>query len=339
MSEWQKGLVSIVVPTYFSEKYLEKCLQCIVEQTYPNLEVIICDGASKDETREIISGFEKKYPFVRCIDKENEGVSASRNLGIEHARGEYLQFVDSDDFLLPDACETMVRALEETGASMCIAGFRILKTGEERRPLPGVYEGAEDFAKHLPEYYFYKKNCMNTPWNKLYRREGLEARFPRELSMGEDLMFNLQAIKSAERIAVIPDLVYEYNNVNDQSLAYRYREDGFEIETMLHKHMMEFAKEYGADTNILYANYLFGLKTKMTALVHKSGLSGRECRKKIKDWMSNPAVQELTGNYRPDRKKDRILLSFMKNANGIGVANNICVANARLLYLYYKWMA
>lgn len=327
MSEWQKGLVSIVVPTYFSEKYLEKCLESIVKQTYPKLEVIICDGASRDRTREIISGFEKSYPFVRCIDKENEGVSASRNLGIENTRGEYLQFVDSDDFLLPDACEIMVRTLEETGASLCIAGFRILKTGEERCPLPGVYEGAAEFARHLPEYYYYKKNCMNTPWNKMYRREGLTARFPKELSMGEDLMFNLQVIKGAGRIAVIPNLVYEYNNVNDQSLAYRYREDGFEIETMLHKKMMEFAEEYGVDTDVLYANYLFGLKAKMTALVHKSGLPGRECRKKIKGWMGDAAVQELTENYHTDRKKDRILLSFMKNARGM------------LLYLYYKWMA
>lgn len=327
MSEWQKGLVSIVVPTFFSEKYLRKCLESIVKQTYPKLEVIICDGASEDGTRDIIAEFEKKYPFVHGIDKENEGVSASRNLGIDNARGEYLQFVDSDDFLLPEACETMVRALEETDADMCIAGFRILKTGEERRPLPGVYEGAAEFAKQLPEYYYYKKNCMNTPWNKMYRREGLTARFPKELSMGEDLMFNLQVIRKAERIAVIPDLVYEYNNVNDQSLAYRYRDDGFEIETMLHRNMMEFAGEHGADTGILYANYLFGLKTKMTALVHKSGLSGRECRKKIKGWMADASVQDLTGNYRPDRKKDRILLSFMKNGRSM------------LLFLYYKWMA
>lgn len=322
---WEKGLVSIVVPTYFSEKYLEKCLKSIVEQTYPSIEVIVCDGASADKTREIIARFERKYSFVRCIEKENEGVSASRNRGIEEARGEYLQFVDSDDFLLPDATERMVEALTRTGADMCIAGFRILKTGEERRPLPGLFDGAAEFASHLSDYYYYKTNCMNTPWNKMYRRG--PARFPEELSMGEDLMFNLQAITDARKIAVIPELVYEYNNINDQSLAYRYREDGFEIETMIYRRMMEFARKYGAEEQTVYANYLFGLKAKITALVHKSGLSGGDCRKRIRKWMKDEAVRELADGFETERKKDRLLLSIMRGQK------------SGLLYWYYKWMA
>lgn len=323
MSEWRKGLVSIVVPTYFSEKYLEKCLDSIVGQTYPNLEVIVCDGASGDGTRDIIAKYEKTYSFVRCVEKENEGVSASRNCGMREAHGEYLQFVDSDDFLLPSACQDMVDALERTGADICIAGFRILKTKEERQPMPGVYEGAAEFAGHLSEYYYYKTNCMNTPWNKMYRRDGLEASFPEGLSMGEDLMFNLQVIERAKKIAVIPTLVYEYNNVNDQSLAYRYREDGFEIETMIFQKMKEFAGKYGAEKEVVFANYLFGLKTKLAALVHKSGLSAGECQRKIQAWMESGAVQELTAVYRPVRKKDRILLFLMKKKS------------SRVLYWYY----
>lgn len=324
MGDLKKGLVSIIVPTYFSEQYLEKCLNCIVNQTYPDIEVIICDGASTDGTVEIIEQFEKKYSFVRCVHKENEGVSASRNRGMRDAVGEYLQFVDSDDFLLPDATETMVQALETSGADMCIAGFRILKTGEERCPKPGIYEGAEEFAKHLPEYYFYKNNCLNTPWNKMYRRENLSAHFPEDLSMGEDLMFNLQVLRQTEAIVVIPHLVYEYNNINDQSLAYRYRENGFEIETMLHEQMIKFAQDYGGSTEILYANYLFGLKTKMTALIHKSGLPGSECRRKIREWTENGSVRELVEQYHPAGKKDRLLLSFLKHHR------------KHLLYWYYK---
>lgn len=320
----EKGLVSIIVPTYFSEKYLEKCLTCLVNQTYPNREIILCDGASADGTMEIIRQFESKYPFIRCIQKENEGVSASRNRGMQEARGEFIEFVDSDDFLLPDACETMVNTLMETGADVCIAGFRILKTGEERTPLPGVYEGAGTFARHLQDYYYYKNNCMNTPWNKMYRREGLTASFPEELSMGEDLMFNLQVLRKARKIAVIPELVYEYNNVNDESLAYRYRENGFEIETMLHEEMMKFAGEFGGSTEVLYANYLFGIKTKLTALVHKSGLSARECQAAIDRWTRMEAVRTLVRQYHPEGKKDRLLLFFLR------------CHRKHLLYWYYK---
>jgi glycosyltransferase involved in cell wall biosynthesis len=324
MSEWEKGLVSIVVPTYFSEKYLEQCLDSIVHQTYPNIEVIICDGASTDRTVEIIEQYESRYPYIRCIHKENEGVSASRNCGIHAARGEYLQFVDSDDFLLPNACETMVKALKETGSDLCIAGYHILRTEEKRSPLPGVYEGPGEFAGHLQDYYFYKKNCMNTPWNKLYRRETLRAEFPESLSMGEDLMFNLQVLREAKRIAVISEIVYVYNNLNVESLAYRYRENGFEIETMLHENMLGFQRQFGGDINVLYANYLFGIKTKAEALICRSGLSGRACRRKIGQWMDEKSVRNLAEEYRPDRKKDRIMLRFLKHRHSF------------LFYLYYK---
>lgn len=328
MSEYQKGLVSIVVPTYFSESYLEKCLDCLVHQTYPEVEVIICDGDSRDGTLAVIEKYERKYDFVRCLRMENRGVSASRNAGIEAAKGEYLEFVDSDDFLLPTACETMVRAMEDTGSDVVIAGFRMLKTGEERCPVEGIYNGITELMQHLDDYYYYKRNCFNTPWNKLYKREGLLARFPEELSMGEDLMFNVQVFEKAKKITVISELVYEYNNVNDQSLAYRYRENGFEIETMLHKKMLEMAEKYeSSDKAVLYQNYIFGLKTKMTALIHKSGLSGRKCRQKLRSWTENEAVRELITSYRSDSRKDRILFFMLKHHMKTA------------LYWYYRLMA
>lgn len=324
MSVYIKGLVSIIVPTFFSEKYLEKCLESIVCQTYPDIEVIVCDGDSSDRTPEIISDFAGRYSFLRYIRKKNEGVSASRNRGMEEARGEYIQFVDSDDFLMPDAVETMVKAISSSGADVCIAGFTILKTGEERHPMPGVYEGPGEFAKKLRPYYYYKNNCINTPWNKMYRRNGLNARFPEDLSMGEDLLFNLSVFSETGKIVVIPDIVYEYNNINDQSLAYRYRENGFEIETMLYRAMKKFADEYGGERETVYENYLFGIKTKITALVCKSGLSPEGCRKKLRDWTKNEAVSELVHGHFHKGKKDRILLFLLKHRCALA------------LYLYYK---
>jgi hypothetical protein len=137
----------------------------------------------------------------------------------------------------------------------------------------------------------------------------------------------LQVIEKAEKIVVIPNLIYEYNNLNDDSLAYRYRENGFEIETMLHQNMMRFAKQYGGDIEILYANYLFGIKAKITALVHKSGLPAKCCRQKIKKWTKQESVWEMTQEYSPKGKKDKLLLRFLKHHRSF------------LLYWYYKIMA
>ncbi len=328
MSESKRALVSLVVPVYNSEKYLERCLECIVGQNYPNIEVIVVDGGSTDGTAEILEKFEKKYDVIRCIYKENEGVSSSRNRGMEAARGKYLEFVDSDDFLLPNACETLVKAMEETGADVVTAGFVSLKNGEERRPVKAVYDGPDAFAGEFGKYYTYKKNCINVPWNKMYRLAGLTARFPEGLSMGEDLLFNLQVFGSAGRIAFIPDLVYEYNNRNEESLAYRYREDGFEIETMLYRKVTEFVTDHGGNCpEVLRGNYLFGIKSKLTALVHKSGLSPSECQKKIRGWTEQQTLRELAGNPQGFGKKDKILLFMLRRHMKRG------------LYWYYRWMA
>lgn len=328
MIKYKEGLVSIVVPTYFSEKYLEQCLQCIVEQTYPDIEVILVDGESGDGTMDIINRFVKQYDFIRCIQKKNEGVSVSRNCGMEAAQGEYLEFVDSDDFLMPETCETLVKAIQQTGADVVTAGFTALKTGEERHPEAAVFNGADEFVQSFGRYYSYKQNCLNVPWNKLYRRATLCAEFSKELSMGEDLMFNLQVFEKAGKLAFIPELVYQYNNVNDESLAYRYRENGFEIETMLHEAVRDFVERHGGNCDtVLYGNYLFGIKAKITALVHKSGLSRRDCCRRIRKWTEISAVKDLTGKALPWGKKDKILLFMLRHHMKNG------------LYWYYRLMA
>lgn len=323
-----QGLVSIVVPAYFSERYLDPCLASIVSQDYPSLEVIVVDGSSEDRTPEIIRKYEEKYDFVRSRRVENKGVSYSRNCGIAMARGEYLEFVDSDDFLMPGACRTLVDAMEESGADMVVAGYVALKNGEKKEPVKAYFTTPDEMAKSFGVYFHYKNNCLNVPWNKLYRRKNLEAEFPEDLSMGEDLLFNLAALDRVSGIAFIPDVVYEYNNRSDQSLAYRYREDGFEIETMLFWKVDDFLKRHGVeDREVLWRNYLFGIKAKLTALIHRSGHSGRECRKRIRRWTGEGAVQLLTGQRALFGKKDRILLSLLRGQR------------AACLYWYYKIMA
>ena len=148
MKTYQKGMVSIIIPTFQSETYLEKCLTSVVEQRYPSIEVIICDGKSSDGTWEIAGRFAQKYPFVKRMKQSKKGVSNARNEGMAVAEGEYIQFVDSDDFLLPDTTEKLVHALEEKNAELVLAGFKMLKTGEERRPSEGFYENVTAFVEN-----------------------------------------------------------------------------------------------------------------------------------------------------------------------------------------------
>ncbi len=313
MSEFSGKLVSIIVPTCNSGRYLTDCLDSIVCQSYRPIEVIVCDGQSVDATWEIANDFAGRYGFVRPVRQSGQGVSGARNMGMEMASGDYIQFVDSDDRLIPDATACMVHALESRRADVVMAGFRILKSGEERRPAPGYYRNADEFvAERFAESYGYRSNFLNTPWNKMYRRENLTAVFPGDLSLGEDLLFNLEVLRSAEGITVIPEIVYEYNNVNEQSLVHRFREDGFAIETRLHCAVKEFVNGRPELRMVLYENYLYGIKDKLYSLVKCGKKERADIVRELRQWMREPELRELVADRRLFQGRDRVLLFLLK---------------------------
>ena len=116
-------MVSVIVPVYNAESTLRRCADSILEQSYPDLELILVDDGSKDSSPLICDSYMQKDARVRVIHKPNSGASATRNLGIAEARGHYLQFVDSDDWLTPDATEKLVAAAEAHQADLVIADF------------------------------------------------------------------------------------------------------------------------------------------------------------------------------------------------------------------------
>lgn len=116
-------MVSVIVPVYNAESTLRRCADSILEQSYPDLELILVDDGSKDASPLICDSYMQKDARVRVIHKPNSGASATRNLGIAEARGHYLQFVDSDDWLTPDATEKLVAAAEAHQADLVIADF------------------------------------------------------------------------------------------------------------------------------------------------------------------------------------------------------------------------
>ena len=209
-----KPTVSVIVPVFNGEKYLERCVDSILNQEYEDLELILVDDGSTDGTGEICRRYERQDPRVLLITKENSGVSDSRNLAIGQALGTYLQFVDSDDWLAPDATRLMVRRMEETGCDLVIADF--YRVSGERVSHKGDIEedgkmSLETFASYMmenPADFYY-----GVLWNKLYRREIVERhhlRMDRNISWCEDFMFNLEYMRHAETICALRTPVYYY---------------------------------------------------------------------------------------------------------------------------------
>ncbi|MEG1848864.1 MAG: glycosyltransferase family 2 protein [Lachnospiraceae bacterium] len=192
-------MISIIVPVYQSEKTLERCIRSLLQQSYRELEIIMVVDGPPDATGILADRLALTDTRLKVIHQSNQGVSAARNTGIEAASGTYLQFVDSDDSLEPDACEQMLTAMEETQADMVIAGFHHMYFGRDVVKLPnnqGVYELSSEENIFLD---LYETQFLNMPWNKLYKTELVDTCFPLDMTLGEDLYFNLAYMRTTSQ--------------------------------------------------------------------------------------------------------------------------------------------
>ena len=236
-------LISVIVPVYRVEKYLERCIKSIVSQTYRNLEVLLIDDGSPDRCPQICDSWAKKDERIRVIHQENRGVSAARNAGVDAARGEFIGFIDSDDFILPEYFETLYMTLTVNRAdvSMCkslyvdedgdaIASF-LLKSSQP----PGAYSGRE-ILEQGPIY---------NVWCILFRAETCKGRrFPENRIYGEDYSYITRLLPACSRVAVSGKRLYHYT----------WREDGAVGETrhVLNEHKLRDGAEVAVELYLFF---------------------------------------------------------------------------------------
>lgn len=212
-------LVSLIVPVYNVAPYLPNCLDSIRAQTYDELEVLLVNDGSSDGSPEICQSYVQADSRFHLIDKPNTGVSDSRNQALDQAKGKYLQFLDSDDWLPPDAAQLLVHAAEATGADLTlghfyrVAGDRAARQGHiKKERVLTRQEFAEEMMKAPANYYY------GVLWNKLYRRSIIEAhrlRFAADVSWCEDFLFNLNYIQYVRLVSAVPKPVYYYRKRED----------------------------------------------------------------------------------------------------------------------------
>lgn len=212
----QEKLISVIVPIYNKEKYLKKCLNSILSQTYPELEVILVDDGSVDSSLQICQEYAEKDARVVVYSKPNGGVSSARNLGMEKSTGEYLSFVDPDDYLHPECMERLKNALEAENAdlSYCHAMDVEETTGKTRTISK---QSGEYTVIDASRYDWFDKYAHRVCWGALYKREITKgALFDLDLSIGEDTLFLARCIRNASRVVCVDSALYYYI-INDSS--------------------------------------------------------------------------------------------------------------------------
>ena len=209
------NLISVIIPVYNVENYLDECIQSVLQQTYKNLEIILVDDGSTDNSGVICDEYKDKDTRITVLHQKNGGISKARNVGIEYAHGEYIGFVDSDDFIHPQMYELLYAAIhkEQTDVAICreFAFF-------EKEELPTVqsYRITEETFETANRQKYCKKflEAFTGPttwaWNKLYKKECLEGvRFVEGKRM-EDIRFSSDIVKNIEKAVWIPERLYFY---------------------------------------------------------------------------------------------------------------------------------
>lgn len=210
-------LVSVIVPVYNAEKYLDKTIDSILSQIYTNLEVILFDDGSKDKSLEICNNYKEKDNRVKVFHKENGGVSSARNLGLDNAKGDYVCFCDSDDIFEKNMVETLVEIIQREKVSMVMCGIALFPKGKKKTRLT-THEGKVldiEESEDLEEALFSPIFNFSSVANKIFLREHIDSiRFIEGIDWGEDQIFVQEFLLKHPKLYVIDENLYNYHMEN-----------------------------------------------------------------------------------------------------------------------------
>lgn len=210
----EKALISIIIPVYKVEKYLEKCIQSLINQTYENLQIILVDDGSPDNCGKICDEYAKKDHRIEVIHKSNGGLSDARNKGLEIAKGEYIGFIDSDDYIESDMYEVLYNLLKQYNADVSICNFYTVSQG--KIAIKNAENGIKEYNRiEILKEVLLDNNIQSYAWNKLYKKELFdEIKYPVGKKY-EDIGTTFYLLEKCNKVVVTGKPEYYYINRQD----------------------------------------------------------------------------------------------------------------------------
>lgn len=205
-------LVSIIIPVYNVAPYLRRCLDSVTAQTYQNLEVLLIDDGSTDESSTICDKYASRYVNIRVIHKPNGGVSSARNLGIIESKGDYITFIDSDDTVEPNLIQVMYDNAIQHNVLLSCCLLDVVEVDGTKRPLnkgrTGIYAKNEIIQGYFSDQFI--KDQMYGPVNKLYHKSLIDNIFFKPYKLGEDILFIFEVLQTCNKVYIEPFAGYHY---------------------------------------------------------------------------------------------------------------------------------
>lgn len=326
--------VSVVVPVYNSARHLPQCVDSVLRQSHGNLDVLLVDDGSIDDSLASCERYARADARVRVVSLRHGGPSAARNEGLALARGEHVVFVDSDDYLDPDMVRQLRAAIGDDGVDCAICGFTVHDLRRSSDPRENVLKIVESpggliSARELAATYWecYDRGWVNPLWNKIYRTSIIRdngLRFPDGIPIGEDGYFNGRYFLNARTIRVLGNPLYHHQRHVGQSNLKRFpdyfgamsrnfdvieafvrKHDGFADPACRERHEREFFRV---------------LKDSLHHIAGDRGLTRREKLRAITRCLRDERSRSVLARVRVRGAKDALLLSLMKSGFSPGLA-------------------
>ncbi|MCI5648703.1 MAG: glycosyltransferase [Fusicatenibacter sp.] len=247
-------VLSVIIPVYNGERFLNQLISCIIIQHLENMELILVDDGSTDQTLKLCREFEKSYTWIRVLHTENLGVSHARNTGLVCAKGKWIHFMDSDDQILPGMYRNFLKMAEngKDSPEVVICGCVRIGANDGKQTVCGPEESGVISGENIPKLFdrmsmerrYY---LLDYIWNKWYRRDVIERyriRFPKQLSLGEDFAFNAEYFQHVKKIALLSDCFYQYQ-IQEDGLVSRFREDPWKGRNILYREQTALYQKLG----------------------------------------------------------------------------------------------
>ncbi len=224
-------LISVIIPIYNVEAYLRKCIDSVINQTYKNIEIILVDDQSPDSCGKICDEYSKRDSRIKIIHQKNSGVGKARENGINEAQGEYITFVDSDDWIEPEFCEKLLEELLKNKADWIACNAKeVDEKGKEINSLNSIQEAVEIHDKELLlNHYFEGKMYTRVVWGKMFKTCIIAGRTFQKLAICEDTCFMIDIIKNDFKVCLITEYGYNYlRRANSVTSSIKFKVEYFD---------------------------------------------------------------------------------------------------------------
>lgn len=291
----KEPLISIIIPVYNVEKYVGKCLDSIINQTYRNLEIIVVDDGSTDGCNNICKTYVEKDKRIKLIQQKNSGLSSARNIGIKNAHGKYVGFVDSDDWIEREMYQTLYENITVHNADISICGIKKVNNEHENIKLrrPKIIEYTQ--TEYIKKFFKIKsQDCEYYAWNKLYKKELLDnSQYPIGLT-SEDVLGTYKAILRAQKIVATTQKFYHYRQ-NDKSITGKFSKKDFDLIKIWDK-VVQYTEKNAPE----YSDYaMLNRKRINLTLLYRIAINGA---------INQPSYSQKIKNFLKELRRDRSAL-------------------------------